>query len=178
VIEPLTTSLDAKRLSPNAINSNLTVLSVEVHASSRGGLLPDPRHDRIDVICYAVEAQEGPTEHKTKARGVIMCKPDELAGGEDLGYCIEDGGSLLFSLVSDERELLTKLEELVRFWDPDFLAGFEVQKESIGYLVDRASQLNVRSTVRSWWVGSSELLTQLLLGESHSNTVTTAHDHG
>ncbi|ETL80985.1 hypothetical protein L917_18572 [Phytophthora nicotianae] len=134
----------SNKLTLSTILSNITILSVEIFVGSRGTMLPNPLHDPVNVICYAVEAQEGPTEFKTKERGFIMLKPDDLeqATLESVGLCV-DSSEIAVSIVLDERELLHSLEDLVRRWDPDFLTGFEVQKASIGYLVDRASQLDI-----------------------------------
>ena len=39
--------------------------------------------------------------------------------------------------VIDERELFTMFVGLIKQHDPDILIGYEVQKESIGYLIKR-----------------------------------------
>ncbi|KAK1947415.1 DNA polymerase zeta catalytic subunit [Phytophthora citrophthora] len=139
----LTASPSSKMISP-AIVSNVTILSIEVFAESRGNMLPNPLYDPVSVICYAVEAQEGPTDCKAKERGFLMLKPVDQPETtlEGIGLCV-DSSKTSVTLASDERELLHSLEALIRRWDPDFLAGFEVQKASIGYLVDRASQMDI-----------------------------------
>jgi DNA polymerase zeta len=111
-------------------------------------MLPNPLHDPVNVICYAVEAQEGPTDTKTKERGFLFWKLDDMdeSTRSSVGMCV-DGSDISITMAADERDLLHSLEALVRRWDPDFLAGFEVQKASIGYLVDRAAQLDVSVSV-------------------------------
>ncbi|KAG2785806.1 DNA polymerase zeta catalytic subunit [Phytophthora cactorum] len=132
------------KLTSSTILSNITILSLEIFAGSRGNMLPNPLYDPVNVICYAVEAQEGPTDYKTKERGFLMLKADgmEQTTPKSVALCV-DSRDISVLIVSDERELLHSLEALIRRWDPDFLAGFEVQKASIGYLVDRASQLDI-----------------------------------
>lgn len=140
---PLTSSMETRRLSPGTFTSNLTNLSIEIHVNTRGVLQPHPLYDRVEVICYAVEAQEGPQEDKTKEQGVLL-----LVSESDIqhhAFCIASS-ELCVRVAKDERELLTLLEELVLLWDPDFLTGYEVQKESIGYLIDRATHLGVELT--------------------------------
>lgn len=107
-------------------------------------MLPNPLHDPVNVICYAVEAQEGLTDSKTKERGFLMTKLDDMDQSTlgSAGLCV-DSSDISVTIASDEHDLLRSLEALIRRWDPDFLAGFEVQKASIGYLVDRASQMDV-----------------------------------
>lgn len=48
------------------------------------------------------------------------------------------------TMVNDEVELLFKLMEIIRSLDPDFLVGFEVEKSSWGYIVSRATYLNIQ----------------------------------
>ncbi|KAL3674721.1 hypothetical protein V7S43_000655 [Phytophthora oleae] len=140
----VSTASPSSKLVSSTIISNVTILSIEVFAASRGKMFPNPLHDPVSVICYAVEAQEGPTDSKTKDRGFLMLKPvdqDQTTLGA-IGLCV-DSNEISVTIASDERELLRSLEALIRLWDPDFLAGFEVQKASIGYLVDRASQMDI-----------------------------------
>lgn len=138
-----TPSLSSK-LRSSAVLSNVTVLSIEVFAASRGNMLPNPLHDPINAVCFAVEAQEGPTDSKTKERGIILWKPDDTVP-DDVGLFI-DSSNISVQISKDERDLLHAVEDVIRRWDPDFLTGFEVQKASIGYLVDRASQLDINLT--------------------------------
>ncbi|GMF09369.1 unnamed protein product [Phytophthora lilii] len=113
-------------------------------------MLPNPLHDPVNVISYSVEAQEGPTDSKTKERGFIFCKADDMEQSTlgSVGLCV-DSSDISVTIATDERDLFCSLEKLVRRWDPDFLAGFEVQKASIGYLVDRASQMDSLSRLPS-----------------------------
>lgn len=141
----LSASMDSRRQSAANI-SNVTLLSLEVHACSRGTLLPDPIHDKVDLICYAIEAQEGQTEVKNKEKGFLILASEEDALSNSAGFCVESS-QVKVRVASDERHLFRLLVELVQRWDPDFLTGFEVQKASIGYLVDRAAQLDVSVTV-------------------------------
>ncbi|RLN98691.1 hypothetical protein BBJ28_00016228 [Nothophytophthora sp. Chile5] len=139
---------DIGNLPHSAANvSNVTILSIEVFAESRGSMQPNPLHDPVNAICYAVEAQEGPTAAKTKERGFIirMLNDMEAITPDSMSLCA-DSGDVLVSIASDEGELFRLLETVVRRWDPDFLTGFEVQKASIGYVVDRATQLDVRTS--------------------------------
>ena len=44
-------------------------------------------------------------------------------------------------LVHTEEALFVRLEQLVREHDPDVLVGFEVQRSSFGYVLDRAQHI-------------------------------------
>lgn len=151
--------------------SNVTVMSIEVFAPSRGMLLPDPLHDAVRVVCYAVEAQEGPFETKAQEHGVILWVSDEDARASEAAarFCIESS-HVVVRVAASERELFEKLVEAVNEWDPDFLTGFEVQKASIGYLVDRAVQLDVRDFVYV----RGDLLRQCPFADACSNVAAAA----
>lgn len=54
-IPPATQSAGASAAPINQdLNQHLTTISVEVHAASRGHLLPDPRVDSVLAICYSI----------------------------------------------------------------------------------------------------------------------------
>ncbi|EEY64210.1 DNA polymerase zeta catalytic subunit, putative [Phytophthora infestans T30-4] len=105
----------SSKLTSTTILSNITILSLEIFAESRGNMLPNPLYDPVSVICYAVEAQEGPTEFKTKERGFLMLKPDDMeeATLKGVGLCVDSSDISVF-IASDERELLHSLKALIQ----------------------------------------------------------------
>jgi DNA polymerase zeta len=121
-------------------------MSIEVFAASRGKLLPDPLHDQVNSIFYSVKAREGPNGERKEELGVLLQQGDYISASN---FRFDSDSSVSIEYAASERELLERLETLVHRWDPDFLTGFEVQKGSLGYLVDRASQIGVRSCLPS-----------------------------
>lgn len=113
-----------------AAHDLLTVLSVEVLGASRGGLRPDPGRDPAVAVCY--EVQEGDTICFT---GVLTWS---RYGAAPLGL----GSRVRVDVVESERHLLLALAAVVEAVDPDFVVGYEVQRESLGYLCDRAEKLD------------------------------------
>ena len=64
---------------------HLTMLSVEVHAASRGSLLPDPEYDPVLFICYYLhddwpEPITGEVREKVGVLAVDLGKPGTLKG--------------------------------------------------------------------------------------------------
>ena len=111
--------------------------------------MPNPLYDPVCAICFAVEAQEGP-DKKLVQKGVLIDfneQQDATAIDSIVNGCVCIGSNVTVRVASDESHLFQLLEELVAEWDPDFLVGFEVQKASIGYLIDRAAQMDVRNDV-------------------------------
>lgn len=88
----------------------LTVLSMEIHASTRGDLKPDPAYDQIKAIFYSVVEDRPDPRNRT---GVIVTgydvKESEVKGSVE---CVED-----------EVGLLTALVRLIQEVDPDILTG-------------------------------------------------------
>lgn len=166
------TSLSATEQVHSTSTPNITILSVEVFAFCRGSLSPDPAIDAIGAIAYAVSAKEGFHRNKTKHTGVIINTAEDKAIPDSQNTLVKESQDTLrfdanfAQLISDKRKLIGKrfclgrhdaavfavsseeeiftcFNKVVETWDPDFLTGFEVQKSSIGYLVDRAMHLNV-----------------------------------
>jgi DNA polymerase zeta len=55
-----------------------------------------------------------------------------------------------------ELDVLTRLVDIVRFYDPDILAGYEVHNSSWGYLIERARvkyDLNLCDEIRRVYIG-------------------------
>lgn len=61
----------------------------------------------------------------------------------------KDGVRVDVKYVDSEDELLLQFVELVHTWDPDVLLGYEMQEESLGYLLQRAA---VRDMPLSEWL--------------------------
>lgn len=53
----------------------LTVMSVEVHASNRGDLRPDPEHDPVEAVFYSIFNDVPPEKGTRKETGVIIVDP-------------------------------------------------------------------------------------------------------
>ncbi|XP_060083937.1 uncharacterized protein LOC132563202 [Ylistrum balloti] len=51
---------------------NLTVLSLELHAETRGDLRPDPEVDAIKAVFYSISNDVNPAKGKTQVTGVII----------------------------------------------------------------------------------------------------------
>ena len=146
----------------------LTMLSVEVHANSRGELLSDPQHDALTCIVYVVaddtviaakrRAASASIGHDTfdfagaLVTGVILVSPrddgrniateapklDE-SGVERIRLGLGCSRRILITRVDDEVALLWAFVRLVRAWDVDMIVGWEVQRESLGFLLQRAA---------------------------------------
>lgn len=112
--------------------------------NSRGKLLPDPEFDEITALfyCYQSEDENRIENGRNPDRQVGVIAVDPTGDlGKRLGKSStagEDGG-YTFQTVTTELEMINEFIDKVRLeWDPEIVAGFDVQQESWGYLIDRA----------------------------------------
>lgn len=113
----------------------MTLMSIEIHAESRGDLRPDPRYDAINFIVVAIK------EDSNDAAEILVLLRDEKANVYNRNV---DGllGCGVFA-VKDEKTLFYLFTELVCLYDPDILMGWEIQGGSIGYLAERAAYIGI-----------------------------------
>ncbi|KAG9104750.1 DNA polymerase zeta [Ceratobasidium sp. 370] len=107
----------------------ISALSVEIFACTRGELLPNPSEDEVSCLFYCFSDSGGDAEDRADYQsGCIVVSP--VADPRWIpGYKIET--------VETELDLLNSLIDMVRDWDPDILAGWQVQTASWGYIEAR-----------------------------------------
>ncbi|KAG0037270.1 DNA polymerase zeta [Podila clonocystis] len=114
----------------------MDVLSLEVHCQTRGGLLPDPKHDPVLAVFYCLQ---------TEREGVVS---NGWVPGNRIGVITHAEAGLIpkiatgfpgldVQVAKDEGDMMNALIHRVRELDPDILTGYEVNNLSWGYLVDR-----------------------------------------
>ncbi|XP_048520386.1 DNA polymerase zeta catalytic subunit-like [Dendroctonus ponderosae] len=121
----------------------LTTMVMELHIRTRGDLRPDPQLDTVCAIFYSI-FNDVPNADRSKASGVIAvnCLPVEFgAARPDFLYGI--GTDCDIAYVESEEALIYKFVNLVKKWDPDVLAGYEIEMLSWGYIVERAAVLSI-----------------------------------
>ncbi|CAN8238640.1 unnamed protein product [Cochlearia groenlandica] len=113
----------------------LTVLSIEVHAESRGELRPDPRFDAVNVIALVVQNDDNFAAEVF----VLLFSPDNINPRN-----VDGLSGYKLSIFLEERQLFSYFIETLCKWDPDILVGWDIQGGSIGFLAERAAQLGIR----------------------------------
>ncbi|KAK4282799.1 hypothetical protein QN277_014132 [Acacia crassicarpa] len=112
----------------------LTLLSIEVLAESRGELLPDPRFDAVNVVALGFQND---SDTIVDVLVLLHCKPEP---------CQRNFGGLSGCKVlifTEEQYLLKKFIKIVSSSDPDILMGWDIQGGSLGFLAERASHLGL-----------------------------------
>jgi DNA polymerase zeta len=117
------------------------VLSVEVHVQTRDKLRPDPDVDPITAIFYSIfnDVPESSAE-PTADHGVIVNR-EMLIGEQHFQNCRKK--AFRVTMAENEVDLFEKLHELVLLWDPEVFAGYEIELNSWGYLLQRGSTIEV-----------------------------------
>lgn len=107
----------------------LSVLSIELHAQSRGTLLPNPIHDPVVAIFWAF--QDFGLSYAIK-EGCIVSE-QELPHISSLRKMQPS-----IAVVDTELDLLQSFIDLVVRLDPDAVLSFEMQNSSLGFLEERS----------------------------------------
>jgi DNA polymerase zeta len=110
----------------------MSIMSLEVHVNSRGSLVPDPAEDEIQCIFYSVQGEENATTDRPRL-GILCLSPDD-----GIVERIAKQAPVDVEHEEDELDLINRIVDIIRQFDPDILAGYEVHNSSWGYLIERA----------------------------------------
>ncbi|XP_017877316.1 DNA polymerase zeta catalytic subunit [Ceratina calcarata] len=125
------------------VHQFLTILSVEIHVITRDKLLPDPEHDPIAAIFYAVH-NDVPSSSKDEQieHGIVI---NSCAKSTKIKNIYSTSTMCPMSYVSSEEDLLKSLVILIKHCDPDILIGWEIESLSWGYIFHRASRIGLNN---------------------------------
>ncbi|KAF9669963.1 hypothetical protein SADUNF_Sadunf13G0019200 [Salix dunnii] len=112
----------------------LTSLSIEVQAESRGDLRPNPRFDAINVVVLAFQND---SDSAVEVH-VLLCSKSESC---QRSYDGTSGCNVL--VFSEEKHLFSHFTAIIVSFDPDILMGWDVQGGSLGFLAERAAHLGI-----------------------------------
>ncbi|RFU81890.1 zeta catalytic subunit of dna polymerase [Trichoderma arundinaceum] len=116
----------------------MSTMSLEIHVNTRGNFVPNPEEDEIQCVFWHWKDDEA-----------TMRTASEMPGSFKSGILVLSADGVLADRIkhavpddvvqeSSELDLLNRLVEIVRFYDPDILTGYEVHGSSWGYLIERA----------------------------------------
>lgn len=110
----------------------VTLIGIEIHTECRQGLLPDPHFDQVKAIVLSVFEDDEIISSGQYYTRIIMIKQHEKCFPNFEGL-----NNIQFNFVDSEKDLFCMFKSSIICLDPDILVGFEIQKDSIGYLADR-----------------------------------------
>ncbi|CAI6335616.1 unnamed protein product [Periconia digitata] len=110
----------------------MSIMSLEVHINSRGSLVPDPSQDGIQCVFWCVQGEEDAIDDKPRVG--VLCLSDE----DGIAKRISKQTHVEVEYEEDELDLINRVVDIVRHFDPDIMTGYEVHNGSWGYLIERA----------------------------------------
>ena len=115
----------------------MSLMSLEIHVNTRGNLVPNPEEDEIACLFWCLQSQDGQinTNYNHQGTHVGILALSEMGG---LAHRIAQQVNVEVVEESSELELMNKMVDIVRNYDPDILTGFEVHGGSWGYVIERA----------------------------------------
>lgn len=115
----------------------MSMMSLEVHVNSRGKLAPNPEEDEVACVFWCVQTDD--EEHASQGikdgmhAGIVA-----LANEPGIAQKIARNVDMDVQEEKTEVDLLTRVVDIVRYFDPDILTGYEVHNSSWGYLIERS----------------------------------------
>ncbi len=115
----------------------MSIMSLEIHVNTRGGLVPNPEHDEIACIFWCLQSDDEDLELNGVVEGAHI---GVLALSEQGGLArrIAQQTNVEVEEESTELDMINRMVDIVRFHDPDILTGYEVHGGSWGYIIERA----------------------------------------
>ena len=117
----------------------MSIMSLEVHVNTRGSLVPDPNEDEVSCIFWCTERDDDDVKvnsnrHSDDLQIGVLALADQNSIADSIFHDV-DG---LVEEEETELDLINRMVDIVRQFDPDILTGYEVHNGSWGYLIERA----------------------------------------
>ncbi|MCL2550027.1 MAG: DNA-directed DNA polymerase [Methanimicrococcus sp.] len=126
-------------------NASLRYLSFDIECLPDHGNMPSPDKSPVILVSFAFEpAWEG------KKTVVYVGKPKPEGFNSDTGDSPDGAGKTIW--LENEKELMSKVFDVINQYDPDIITGYNISDFDIPYLLDRAAALrkkgaNIRTTI-------------------------------
>ncbi|OCK80764.1 DNA polymeras-like protein zeta catalytic subunit [Lepidopterella palustris CBS 459.81] len=111
----------------------MSIMSLEVHINTRGNLVPDPAEDEIACVFWCFQSDEDEADSSGARRGILV-----LSAEDGIAKNIAKQVSVEVEYEENELDLINRMVDVVREFDPDILTGYEVHNGSWGYMIERA----------------------------------------
>lgn len=119
---------------------------MELHVQTRGNLQPDPAFDQIVCLFYSIH-NDVPDDSKflpQKAIGVFVVKNKKDDGSRPPRPVFRRvSNNTEITYFETEQSMLQGFIALVRKWDPDIFAGYEIEMASWGYMIQRGQMIGL-----------------------------------
>lgn len=116
---------------------NMTVFYMEIHADTFDKLRPDPNKDPISMIIYRFDDANNMFSGSARNCILISAEGKELSDFHRQVENVSITLGLQILTFGSELEMIEKLLLMIDFYDPDILAGYEINAASWGYMIER-----------------------------------------
>lgn len=117
----------------------MSLMSLEIHINTRGSLVPNPEQDEISCVFWCLQSEDEELAldgmHDGTHVGILV-----LSDTGGLAHKISQQTPVEVEEENSELDLIDRMVEIVRKYDPDILTGFKVHGGSWGYMIERARQ--------------------------------------
>lgn len=129
---------------PNASFNNLTNFYMEMHASTNEkDLLADPELDEVSFIVYTFDDSNNCFANDILKSGILVFEADcdnaRLKTIKGISLCLDQKTNI--EVFDSEKSMIQRLLDLVEYFDPDILSGYEVNALSWGYIIERGRRV-------------------------------------
>ncbi|CAH8531661.1 unnamed protein product [Schistosoma turkestanicum] len=159
----------------NLNESNIKLKSIKTNSLLKCGLMPDPLYDSIQIACLTVQRpiQSSIDDHDngddadhtlhhhhhqidlfvlihSELSNTKQCMNKFLHGLSNYRYKIHKSRQIMPRIIwcSTEWNLISWIVYFIQTFDPEILIGYDIERFSWGYLVERANQLGRRTITR------------------------------
>lgn len=115
----------------------MSIMALEIHVNTRGNLLPNPEQDEITCVFWCLQSDDEDLEVNGVNEGTHVGMI-AVSGNSGLARKISQQTTVEIEEESTELDLLNRMVDIVRHYDPDILTGYEVHGGSWGYMIERA----------------------------------------
>ncbi|KAG6008829.1 hypothetical protein E4U21_003858 [Claviceps maximensis] len=115
----------------------MSTMSLEIHVNTRGKYVPNPEEDEVQCIFWACKSDEA-MRHSQNLSHAVETGIIVLSTDGNPARMMQKPTSTEIVEESSELDLMVRMVEIVRTYDPDILTGYEVHGSSWGYVIERA----------------------------------------
>ncbi|KAJ5918248.1 hypothetical protein N7454_010623 [Penicillium verhagenii] len=130
-------SQKSKKTSVEHQAQHMSTMSLEVHVNTRGHLSANPAEDEITCVFWCIQSEDADTQVNSYLPGAhvgIIYQGE----GERPEAKVSKALKVDMECEPTELDLINRLVDIVREYDPDIITGYEVHNGSWGYVIERA----------------------------------------
>jgi DNA polymerase elongation subunit (family B) len=116
-------------------HQNLIAMSIETHVTTRSDLRPNPIYDPVEALFFCIQNDIQKREYIHGCLIVLDPDPEQ----RNIRSSVDHIPELHARKYPTEKALLIAFVDLIQYFDPDILTGYDLQTESLGYLIERSS---------------------------------------